>query len=137
MTQRLDPLTHLERQDKWYLGGGRSSCFAPPFPKHLETLGFWDEAHFAEIPIPRLFTVFILDESGQPLSLKQSTSSWRPDRFRQTFENNPDLIVREEKVVLADDVFASHITCANRSEETREIDVLVWTIRKKTLTPLW
>ncbi|MHB8996952.1 MAG: MGH1-like glycoside hydrolase domain-containing protein [Armatimonadota bacterium] len=135
MAQRLDPLTHLERHDKWYLGGGRSSCFAPPFPQHLETLGFWDEVHFAEIPIPRLFTAFLLDESGQTLPLKQTTSSWRPDRLRQTFENNPDLIVREEKVVLAEDVFASHITCSNRGEESREIDVLVWTIRKKSLTP--
>lgn len=69
MAQRLDPLTHLERQDKWYLGGGSSSCFAPPFPLHLQQLGFWDDAHFAEVPIPRLFTVFLLDETGQPIDL--------------------------------------------------------------------
>ncbi|MEI6500525.1 MAG: trehalase family glycosidase [Armatimonadota bacterium] len=135
MAQRLDPLTHLERQDKWYLGGGRSSCFAPPFPQYLQTLGFWDEVHFTEIPIPRLFTVFLLDESGQPLPLKQTSSSWRPDRFRQAFEHNPELVIREEKVVLAEDIFASHITCSNRGEEPRNIDVLVWTIRHKRLAP--
>lgn len=135
MAQRLDPLTHLERQDKWYLGGGRSSCFAPTFPLHLDTLGFWDEIHFCELQIPRLFAVFLLDETGQPLPLKQTSSSWRPDRYRQTFENNPELIVREEKVVLAEDVFASHITCSNRGEEPRNIDVLVWTIREKRAAP--
>lgn len=135
MSQRLDPLTHLERQDKWYLGGGRSSCFAPPFPLYLDALGFWDEIHFCELPIPRLFTVFLLDETGQPLPLKQTGSSWRPDRYRQTFENNPELIIREEKVLLAEDVFASHITCANRGEEPRNIDVLVWTVREKRAGP--
>lgn len=133
MAQRLDPLTHLERSDKWYLGGGNNSCFAPPFPLYLKTLGFWDEGHFAEVPLPRLFTIFVLNEAGEPLPLQSSSMSWRPDRLRQSFDcaTDSDLVVREEKVVLAEDIFASHLTCANRSEEPRNLDILVWTIREK------
>lgn len=136
MAQQLDPLTHLERTDKWYLGGGRSTCFAPPFPLWLQTLGFWDEAHFVEVPLPRLFACFLVDESGHPLTLKRTAVSWRPDRLRQTFEveGEPSLIVREQKVLLEEDVFASHISLSNRGEETREIDVIVWTIREKVAT---
>lgn len=137
MAQRIDPLTHLERQDKWYLGGGRNSCFAPPFPLYLDCLGFWDEAHFAEIAIPRLFTCFLLDETGEPLKLRLNTRSWRPDRLRQVFEceGEPSLTVREDKVLLKDDVFASHITCSNRGEEPRTIDVLVWSLREQRSQP--
>jgi hypothetical protein len=133
MAQQLDPLTHLERTDKWYLGGGRSTCFAPPFPLWLGKLGFWDEAHFVEVPLPRLFTCFLVDEQGTPLTLQPTGRSWRPDRLRQTFavEGDPGLVVREQKVLLAEDVFASHISLSNRGEENREIDIIVWTLREK------
>lgn len=133
MAQSIDPLTYLERQDKWYLGGGRATCFAPPFPLHLDALGFWDEAHFCEVPLPRLFTCFVVGPTGTPLRLRRLSRSWRPDRLRQTFEceGDPTLQVREQKVVLQDDVFASQLTFINRSEEPRELDVLVWSLRTR------
>ncbi|NPV46354.1 MAG: hypothetical protein HPY69_05330 [Armatimonadetes bacterium] len=133
MAQPIDPLTYLERQDKWYLGGGRATCFAPPFPLHLDALGFWDEAHFCEVPLPRLFTCFVVGPTGSPLRLRRLSRSWRPDRLRQTFECEGDveLQVREQKVVLQDDVFASQLTFLNRSEEPRELDVLVWSLRTR------
>lgn len=137
MAQRVDPLTYLERPDKWYLGGGRATCFAPPFPLHLDTLGFWDEAHFAEVPLPRLFACFVLGGNGRPLALRRTARSWRPDRLRQTFEceTQPNLIIREQKVLLEEDIFASHLTFSNRSEEPAELDIVVWTIRDRPATP--
>ena len=43
MSTRLDPLEYLEREDKWYLGGGRAAMFAPVYPRWLDRFGFWED----------------------------------------------------------------------------------------------
>src|SRR5207247_7079054 len=69
MATRLDPLEYLERDDKWYLGGGSGAMFAPAFPRWLDRFGFWDEAYFADVRVERLFTILILNEDERPLTL--------------------------------------------------------------------
>src|SRR2546426_12335625 len=83
MATRLDPLEYLEREDKWYLGGGRAAMFAPAFPRWLDRFGFWDEAYFADVRLERLFTVLILDEDERPLVLHRETRRWTPDALTQ------------------------------------------------------
>ena len=129
--RNIDPLVHLERADKWYLGGGRATVFAPTFPLHLDALGFWDEAHFADVPLRRLFTCFLLGEDGRPFRLQRQGRSWRPDRLRQDFvaEECRTVEVREEKLVLAADVFAAKLTICNHGDATRRFSVAVWSLR--------
>ena len=131
MPRNIDPLAHLERPDKWYLGGGRAVVFAPPFPLDLDVLGFWDEAHFADIPLRRLFTCFLLGEDGRPFRLQRQSRSWRPDRLRQTYaaEECWTVELSEDKLALAGDVLASRLTARNRGDATRRFTVVVWSLR--------
>lgn len=77
----VDPLSLLERKDKWFLGGGKGAIYAPPFPRWLESPGFWDESYFADIRLTRLFTVLFCDFGGHPVRLRGEMVSWRPDRM--------------------------------------------------------
>jgi hypothetical protein len=80
----IDPLALLERQDKWYLGNAGLLLYAPPFPKHLATPGFFDECHFGDLALPRLLAVgFAADAGGGLAELTPRLISWRwrPDRL--------------------------------------------------------
>ncbi|HSD32521.1 MAG TPA: trehalase family glycosidase [Gemmatimonadales bacterium] len=72
-----DALRLLARPDKWYLGAGDGLIWAPPFPRWLETPGFWDEAHIFQYAIAPGFTVsFVVD--GAPLPARCRRRSWSP-----------------------------------------------------------
>jgi len=74
----VDPLTLLEREDKWYLGSGGMLIYAPPFPQHLRTPGFWDECHFGDLSVPRLLCVSVAVElDGALIELEPHMSHWR------------------------------------------------------------
>ncbi len=75
------PLSLLERKDKWFLGGGKGAIYAPPFPRWLESPGFWDESYFADIRLTRLFTVLFCDLEGRSIRFRGEMVSWRPDRM--------------------------------------------------------
>ena len=77
----VDPLSLLERKDKWFLGGGKGAIYAPPFPRWLEKPGFWDECYFADIRLTRLFTILFTDFDGKPIRFRGELKSWRPDRM--------------------------------------------------------
>ena len=78
-------LALLERNDKWYLGGGRASVYAPAFPRWLDTPGFWDEAYFADIRLDRLYCLLALDDNARPLALRRALRRWTPDRLLQIY----------------------------------------------------
>ncbi len=131
MLARLDPLALLERPDKWYLGGGQALVYAPPFPRWLDTLGFWDEAHFADIALERLFCLLLLDARARPLVLRRATRRWTPDRFTQiyTIEGQPGLQVQEERVVTGRDTLACRLTITNARPEPVRLHVLLWSLQ--------
>ena len=72
-----DALRLLARPDKWYLGAGDGLIWAPPFPRWLDTPGFWDEAHLFQYAIAPGFTVsFVVDEVPLPARCRQR--HWSP-----------------------------------------------------------
>ena len=71
----MDVLNLLERRDKWFLGGGKGSIYAPPFPRFLQAPGFWDDCHFADTRLSRLYTVLFLDDDGRPVRLTTTLES--------------------------------------------------------------
>src|SRR5688572_26709006 len=77
----MNRLALLARKDKWFLGGGKGALYAPPFPKNLHAIGFWDECYLADIRVPRLFTALLLNEDGSPIRLRTEVIQWRPDRL--------------------------------------------------------
>lgn len=123
--QALDVLTYLARDDKWFVAGGMSSVYAPPNPVWAEWPAFWDEVHLGRQPLPRLFTVLLLDEHGRHLPLRFRERHWQPDRLRQTY-TAPGLEVVEEKTNLPRDGFAARFTLRLTSGATRQVHLVLW-----------
>ena len=129
MATRLDPLEYLERSDKWYLGGGRGAMFAPPFPQHLDSFGFWDESYFVDIRLERLFTILMLGEDERPLTIKRDGRRWTPDALTQTHSTPDGLRIREDKVVSPNDTLASRITIYNDGKKHRSLHLILWSLQ--------
>src|SRR5262249_13293369 len=129
MSTRLDPLEYLEREDKWYLGGGRAAMFAPAFPRWLDRFGFWDEAYFADVRLERLFTILILDEEERPLVLQRGDRRWTPDALTQIHVTPDGLRIREDKVVTAHDTLASRISIYNEGKRGRSLHLILWSLQ--------
>ncbi|MBI2941881.1 MAG: hypothetical protein HYY04_15740 [Chloroflexi bacterium] len=123
----LDVLELLEREDKWYLGGGRSLIWAPPSPVHADVPGFWDEAHYFDYPVPRLFTVTFLDQSMHPLPIQFIHRRWRPSHLVQQYSAGPDIDLTERKAALRDDVLVAEYLLRNSAETDYRIHVVAWT----------
>jgi hypothetical protein len=137
MQTRLDPFALLERPDKWYLGGGRATLFAPAFPKWLDTPGFWDEAYFADIRLERLFCVLLIDENGRPLTLRRAVRRWTPDRLLHiyTVEGAPNLRLQEERVITPNDTLACRLTLSNSGAEPARLHLLLWSLQTRQELP--
>ena len=130
----LDPLALLERpnEDKWFLGGGRTLIYAPPFPQHLQTPGLWDEAYLLDFAHPRPFTWALLDENDHEIPLRWESHSWRPDRMTRVWFTSQGLRVEERSCCLHDDVLAADIIITNETNGARELNLAVWTVQTHT-----
>src|SRR5215212_176572 len=73
-----DVLELLARDDKWYLGTGEATIFAPQFPQWLDAPGFWDGALLYHYELAPLFTVAALDQRGRELALRSTRRRWTP-----------------------------------------------------------
>ena len=124
-------LALLERTDKWSLGGGKATLYAPAFPKFLDTPGFWDEAYFADIRLERLFCVLALDERARPVILRRALRRWTPDRLLTiyTVEGNPALRIQEERVVTPNDTLACRLTLTNSGPTPARLHLLLWSLQ--------
>lgn len=131
MSTRLDPLEYLERNDKWFLGGGRGAMFAPAFPRWLDQFGFWDEAYFVDVRLERLFTVLVLGEDERPLDLRREGRRWTPDALTQTSTTPDGLRIREDKVLTPNDVLASRLTLHNEGKKTRTLHLVLWSLQDR------
>ncbi len=131
MFSRLDPIKLLERSDKWYVGGGACTIFAPAFPRYLSTPGFWDEAYFADVRLERLFAITLLDSEGRPVGLNCVIKRWNPDHYTQVYlvTGFPGVTLREERVVTPGNTFAVRLTLHNTGDMTYRFHVLAWTMQ--------
>lgn len=131
MPTRLDPLEYLERSDKWYLGGGGAVCYVPVFPRWLEAPGFWEECHFADVRLERLYTVLLLDENERPLVLRREGRRWTPDALTLTHSTPDGLRVREDKIVTGRDTLASRVTVFNDGKRSRRLHLVQWSVQAR------
>ena len=80
-----DPIKLLHRTDKWYLGNAGMLLYAPPFPRHLDVPGFWDECHYGDLVLKRLLCVSFVAEyrGGRFCELFPYINHWHwyPDRI--------------------------------------------------------
>ncbi|MDO9578782.1 MAG: trehalase family glycosidase [Candidatus Cloacimonadales bacterium] len=120
----MNILELLERDDKWYLGGGDSLIFTPLFPQWLHIPGLCDEAHFYNIPIKPLYTISFLSKDGKELKPKLFDTKWNPSKLIRRFTLANDLTLIEIDVMLPNDTLS---TTLNFKGKNQEIDVILWT----------
>lgn len=120
----MDVLNLLERRDKWFLGGGKGSIYAPPFPRFLQAPGFWDDCHFADVRLSRLYTVLFLDDDGRPVRLTTTLESWRPDRL-VLLHTAGNVKIRERRCVLESQAWVSELELI---EGTQPLNAFLWTL---------
>ncbi len=131
MATRLDPIEYLERDDKWYLGGGAGIQFAPPFPRFLSAPGFWDEAYFVDVRLDRLFTLFVLDEEGRPCPFEPARRRWTPDALTHIRATPDGLRLREDKVLTPANTFGSRLTLHNDGKRSRSLHLVLWSLQER------
>lgn len=131
----IDPLNHLSRTDKWYLGGAPALLFAPPTPVWLDHPGFWDEAHYLHFPLAPVFTFTLLDEGRQPLSLRAIGRRWRPDRLTQHYGAG-DLSITEYRCCGPEDALASVVEIHNPGSAPRQLQLVAWSAQPVTAETL-
>ncbi len=120
----MNILKLLERDDKWYLGGGDSLVFTPLFPEWLHIPGLWDEAHFYNIPIKPLYTISFLSKDGKELKPKLIDTKWDPSKLTRKFTLTNDLTLTETDVLLPNDTLS---TTLHFDGNKQEINVILWT----------
>ncbi len=137
---KLNILKHLERRDKWYLGGGNRLIWTPPFPVWLDYPGFWDKAHYYNYEIEPVFTWTILDEKGVEIPLRGKGRRWNPAMMVGEFRAESGeqragsrergvFNIEESKCCLPNDVLTSVIKIKNNSKKSRRLHLIAWTIQ--------
>ncbi|HHW10822.1 MAG TPA: hypothetical protein GXX29_12695 [Firmicutes bacterium] len=130
----------LEREDKWYLGGGGNLIWAPAFPAHPYHPGFWDNGQYFDIPVPGfVLSIINIDvdidmkaDRRQELTPLLRRKTWRPSHLTIISDLIPgELVLREERAVLYQDILVSQLTLTNAAPATRHVAVAAWT----ALTP--
>lgn len=119
-----DALRLLARPDKWYLGAGDGLIWAPPFPRWLETPGFWDEAHLFQYAIAPGFTVsFMLD--GEALAARCLRRHWTPAALTLDYALGP--LRAHETRCTPGGTLATHWEVRNPTARPITLDVVAWT----------
>lgn len=123
-------LKMLERDDKWFLGGGNKLIWTPPFPAYLNYPGFWDYINYYDLKIDPGMTMSVAID-GVFEKLKFEEQSWDPAAFTSIFSSNRLKII-EEKSLLKNDFLGSKVKIINKTSEKMELDIVVWSSQEKT-----
>ncbi|MEX2750792.1 MAG: amylo-alpha-1,6-glucosidase [Candidatus Freyarchaeota archaeon] len=121
-----NPDEYLSRSDKWFVGGGTAALWAPCFPIHLDTLGFWDYGYYLDQKLPHIFTITVLDEQLNPINFNVTERVWRPSSFSQKFVAE-DLSIGENKLLTPTNVFVSQMDIVDNGSKDRRCHFIMWT----------
>ena len=131
--KKINIINYLNREDKWFLGGGNAVIWAPPFPQYLEKMGMWDTGSYYNHDYGPVFAVSILDEKGNEIIFEQKGRTWYPSHLECLYssirQKSSRIDVRECKMVLPNDTFTSEIEISNISKRSRKLNVVLWTMR--------
>jgi len=121
----INPLSYLKRTDKWYVSGGKGLTWAPTHPKFLQTLGFWDKAHFLSYPINHLFSIALLTENCKLINPHIVKRIWYPNELVTEY-NSDSLQIRERKYLNFRDVLVSDLSIENISPKIQSVKLVAW-----------
>jgi len=119
-----DALQLLARPDRWYLGAGDGLVWAPPFPRWLETPGFWDEAHLFQYAVAPGFTVSFV-AAGEPLAVHCRSRRWTPAAL--TLKHTIGRLRARETRCAPGGGLAASWELRNPARRACTLDVVAWT----------
>jgi hypothetical protein len=102
-----DPLSLLARADKWFLSATDGIAYAPPFPRWLDSPGFWDEASLHHYAFAPLFTVSAIDGDGHEIAMRSVARRWTPAELTVDYRLANGMMASEVRTVQPGGVFAS------------------------------
>lgn len=123
----MNVFKELRRSDKWYLGGGKKTLWAPEFPLWLEQLGFWDHACYLDWRVEPLFTITILDEKHREITPVFQRREWVPSHLTQWYRTDAKISLVERRCLLPLDALTSVVTLKNNGKQPRQLKLVVWT----------
>ncbi|MEP7384253.1 MAG: trehalase family glycosidase, partial [Gemmatimonadota bacterium] len=130
----MDVIESLARDDKWYLGSGDGTIFAPPFPVWLNAPGFWDDGQIYQYAVGPLYTVAILDHDGRELPLVARSRRWTPAELTVEYDLPGELRATEIRTVQPGGVFASEWSL--RAPRPVAVHAVAWTAQETSTLDL-
>jgi mannosylglycerate hydrolase MGH1-like protein len=124
----IDPVERLARDDKWQLGAGDGTLFAPVFPRWLDVPGFWDGANILRRAITPLFTVTVLDDDGREIDARVTARRWTPAELTLQYRLGSGITATEVRTVHPGGIFVSEWRFAAFRPE--RIHLVAWTAQR-------
>jgi hypothetical protein len=124
----IDPVERLARDDKWQLGAGDGTLFAPTFPHWLDVPGFWDGANILRRGITPLFTVTVLDDEGREISARVTARRWTPAELTLQYRLGSGITATEVRTVHPGGIFVCEWRFAAFRPE--RIHLIAWTAQR-------
>jgi hypothetical protein len=124
----IDPVEQLARDDKWQLGAGDGTLFAPAFPRWLEVPGFWDGANVLRRGVAPLFTIAVLDDEGREIDARITARRWTPAELTLQYRLGQGITATEVRTVHPGGIFVSEWRFAAFSPE--RIHLVAWTAQR-------
>lgn len=124
----IDPVERLARDDKWQLGAGDGTLFAPMFPQWLDAPGFWDGASILRRGITPLFTITVLDDDGHEIAARVTARRWTPAELTLQYRLGSGITATEVRTVHAGGIFVSEWRFAAFRPE--RIHLIAWSAQR-------
>src|SRR5579872_4698350 len=124
----MDLVEKLARDDKWQLGAGDGTTFAPVFPRWLDAAGFWDSVTVAGVEFAPVFTVTVLDQEGREIPVRVTGRRWTPAELTIQYRLGQGITASEVRTVHPGGVFVSEWRFAAYRPE--RIHLVAWTAQR-------
>ena len=121
----IDPVELLARDDKWQLGAGDGTLFAPSVPQWLDTPGCWDGLTMYDRVFAPLFTITILDDEGRELTARAAARRWTPAELTLQYRLGQGITASEVRTMHPGGVFVSEWRFA--AYKPTRIHLIAWT----------
>ena len=121
----IDPVELLARDDKWQLGAGDGTLFAPSVPQWLDTPGCWDGLTLYDRIFAPLFTITVLDDEGRELTARAAARRWTPADLTLQYRLGQGITASEVRTMHPGGVFVSEWRFA--AFKPTRIHLVAWT----------
>ncbi|MEM7200386.1 MAG: trehalase family glycosidase [Planctomycetota bacterium] len=116
----------MNQTDKFALGGGGYTLYAPQYPRFQREPGFFDEVLIFDAEVRPLYGLTVL-ENDVPVKLECTGIKFENGNAVLTYQGRPSLKVTETRFVTTDDRFVSNLKVHHEGKGERELVIVQWT----------